>query len=96
VKKLFALLAVVALAAVGCDDKKTTAKPPDKTSGASVPSTHMTPDSTKTPATHSSPSTASALSTSSSPSKPDTAPPKKPEGPAVPPAGDSKDKKGDK
>jgi hypothetical protein len=33
VKKLFALLAVVALAAVGCDDKKTTGKPSNATTG---------------------------------------------------------------
>ncbi len=32
-KKLFALLAVAALAAVGCDDKKSTAKPENKTGG---------------------------------------------------------------
>lgn len=32
-KKIFALLAVAALAAVGCDDKKTTAKPPSTTGG---------------------------------------------------------------
>jgi hypothetical protein len=33
VKKIFALLAVAALAAVGCDDKKTTGKPSNATTG---------------------------------------------------------------
>ena len=32
-KKLFALLAVAALAAVGCDDKKSTGKPSSATTG---------------------------------------------------------------
>ena len=32
-KKLFALLAVVSLAAIGCDDKKSTGKPTDATKG---------------------------------------------------------------
>src|SRR5687768_15436646 len=33
VKKLFALLAVVSLAAIGCDDKKSTPKPTNATTG---------------------------------------------------------------
>ena len=32
-KKLFALLAVVSLAAIGCDDKKSTGKPSNATTG---------------------------------------------------------------
>lgn len=39
-KKLFALLAVAALAAVGCDDKKSTGKPSSATSGATYAQTN--------------------------------------------------------
>lgn len=39
-KKLFALLAVAALTAVGCDDKKTTGKPSNATTGATYDQTN--------------------------------------------------------
>jgi hypothetical protein len=50
VKKLFAVLAVFALAAVGCDDKKTSAKPGDK--GTVVVQTNKAEQTVHTDVTH--------------------------------------------
>ena len=90
-KKIFALLAVVALAAVGCDDKKTTGKPADKT----TPTTHTTPDTTSkpTPVTTAAPPVTTATKPETTTTKTET---KKPggDGPSVPEK--SKEKGGDK
>jgi hypothetical protein len=92
VKKLFALLAVAALAAVGCDDKKTTAKPADKTTPHTTPMTTPLTTPATTPATtvHATPAT-TPTSTKSDTKKDG---PNLPDGKEKPKGGDGKDKEG--
>jgi hypothetical protein len=93
VKKLFALLAVFSLAAVGCQDSKTSNKPAgtggtyDKTNKVEA---HTTVKVTDTIVEHK--QTETKVGTEHANVKvPDKT---KPEGPSTPPKGDSKDKDG--
>jgi hypothetical protein len=95
VKKLFALLAVAALAAVGCDDKKSTGKPSNATTGGTYVKTDtvrhdVTTHVTNTVELHTAVETRlhTAATTVTKPGD---------KGPAVPPAGSNGNKgKGDK
>jgi uncharacterized lipoprotein NlpE involved in copper resistance len=87
VKKIFALLAVAALAAVGCDDKKSTNKPSDKTNTPHT--TPMTTPETTHAATPATTHAATPATTHAATTKPES---KKPDGPGLPDGTKEKDK----
>jgi len=86
VKKVFALLAVAALAAVGCDDKKSTNKPENKTGGTYVQTNkaettvHTEVTHTKVVGTETATHTDTKVNTVTKPALPDGGKDKKPGG----------------
>ena len=90
-KKLFALLAVVSLAAIGCDDKKSTGRPSNATTGGTYVKTDTVKVETHATVTDTVKVNTQGVLDTKTVRVTTTV---KGEGPAVPPAGGKNDKDG--